>query len=72
MGLGMRKQTAGVCLRVMDAILWSPSHADIALKMGPHQGVTIHTLASEIPKDGAKLALSEVSRKKFNGFSSRC
>lgn len=55
----MGKQAAGVCLRGPGAMLGSPGRGHLAPPMDPRQGVAGHHLASEIPKWGAKLALSE-------------
>ena len=66
----MRKQAAEVCLRLLGAILWSPSRGDIPLQMGL-QGVVSCQLATEIKKDGAKLVLSEVRKQQQDGFSDR-
>lgn len=59
----MRKQPAVLCLRVLDAILWSPNRCDISLQMGLQQGVVICLLASEIQKGGEKLPISEVRKQ---------
>ena len=68
----MMKQAVGVCLRVLDAIVWSALLGDIPLLMGPKRGVASQMLASKITKDGAKLALSQVRKQRLDGFSSSC
>ena len=68
----MRKQAAGVCLRLLGAILWSPSRGDIPLQMGLQRGVVSCQLATEIKEGGAKLVLSEVRKQQQDGFSSSC
>ena len=68
----MRKQAAGVCLRDLGAILWSPGQGLFAPPTGPRRGVAGRPLASEIPKRGAKLALSEGRKQQWDAFSSSC
>ena len=60
--LPMRKQATRVCLRVLGAILWSTHRSDITQQIGSMQGVRSCLLASEIPKVGANVALSEVGK----------
>ena len=57
-----------VCLRGMGAILWSPYRDVIPVQMGPRQGVLSCLLTSEIPKGGAKLALSEGRKQQLDDF----
>ena len=52
----------------MGAILWSPCRDVIPVQMGPRQGVLSCLLTSEIPKGGAKLALSEGRKQQCMDF----
>ena len=45
----MRKLAVGECLKVVIAILWSPSQGVIAQQMGQRGRVASHLLVSEIP-----------------------
>ena len=58
----MKKQAAGVCLEVLIAILWLPRRGDIQLEMSQQLAIASCLLASEIPKNGTKLSLSEVRK----------
>ena len=66
----MKMQTAGVGLRGLGSILWSPPQGYLAPQIGPRRGVAGHPLASEIQKGRAKLALSEGRKEQLDGFSS--
>ena len=68
----MKNQAARVCLRRLGAILGSPGRGHLAPPTGPSSGVAGLLLASEIPKRGAKLALSEGNKQQLDGFSSTC
>ena len=45
----MRKLAVGECLKVVIAILWSPSRGVIPPQMGQWRGVASHLLVSEMP-----------------------
>ena len=57
--LPMRNNAVGVCLRGLGAMLGSPGRGHLAHPMAPRGGVMDRPLAGDIPKRGAKLALSE-------------
>ena len=62
----------GVCLRGLGAMLGSPGRGHLAHPMAPRGGVMDWPLAGDIPKRGAKLALSEVRKEQLDRFSSSC
>ena len=66
----MKKQATGVCLEVLIAILWLPRRGDIQLEMSQQLAIASGLLASEIPKGGTKLSLSEVRKQQLDGVSS--
>ena len=59
-------------LGILGAILFSPNQGDFSLQTGPWRGVASHLLASEMPKGGAKLTLSEAREQQLDRFSSSC
>ena len=70
----MRKQAAVLCLRVLNAILWSPNRGDISLQMGLRQGVAICLLASEIQNGGESywhLKWENSKAAQFRGFGGK-
>ena len=64
----MRKQAAGVCLGLLGPLLWLPRRGDIPLELGQWLGVARCLLASEIPKGGLKLSLSEGRKQQWIDF----
>ena len=54
------------CLTVVTQMRWH------SLEMGQRLGVASCLLASEIPKRGVKLSLSEVTTQQLDGFSTSC
>ena len=71
-GMPMKKQAAGVCLKVLIAILWLPRRCDLQLEKSQQLAITSCLFASEIPKGRAMLSLSEVRKELLDGVSRSC
>ena len=68
----MWKQTLVVCLKLLIVILLSLRKGDIQLEVSQQLDAVSCLFASETPKCGTKLSLSEVRKQVLDGVSSSC
>lgn len=68
----MWKQALVVCLKLLIVILLLLRKGDIQLEVSQQLDAASCLFASEIPKCGTKLSLSEVRKQLLDGVSNSC